>query len=449
MEFSTELVNQLVGDFAAKVVSEVKMHPTVTLAEIESELRQMLQRVGAQALGAALTGLEQRYPAGSIRCACGGQAAYMYRREAKIVSLFGRVSYRRAYYVCSVCHQGCCPLDIHYGIEPGQISAALATQLALLGVQTSFEEASVLAARLLLVDVSENSIRKETQQFGELQMGMEARHVAQSQELAWLTQRTQTHEAHPTRLYGSLDGTIIPLLDGWRELKAGCWYEVERLPPTPTPLRVGELPALRAKHMRYYADIADADRFSQLVWATGVANQADVADELVFVADGATWIWNLVEQNFPQAVQIVDWYHAVSYLPPVAEAAFGKHPLQAQAWLTQVETDLWEGRIHQVRAACQALLDQGVATELAAKALSYFTHHAHRMDYARFRRNGYQIGSGTMESACKQIATLRLKRPGAAWSEDGARKTAKARAAWLSHQWDPLATQRARPRLAA
>ena len=64
------------------------------------------------------------------------------------------------------------------------------------------------------------------------------------------------------------------------------------------------------------------------------------------------------------------------------------------------------------------------------------------MDYARFREQGYLIGSGTVESGGKQIATLRLKRSGARWTEDGAVATAKARAAWLSGYWDHLAILR-------
>lgn len=65
--------------------------------------------------------------------------------------------------------------------------------------------------------------------------------------------------------------------------------------------------------------------FAKLAWATGCQRGADVARELVFVADGALWIWELVELKFPQAVQIVDWYHAVKYLTPTADAIYDDH----------------------------------------------------------------------------------------------------------------------------
>jgi hypothetical protein len=65
------------------------------------------------------------------------------------------------------------------------------------------------------------------------------------------------------------------------------------------------------------------------------------------------------------------------------------------------------------------------------------------MRYDQFRKNGYLIGSGTIESGCKQIVTQRLKRSGAQWSLDGAIQTAKARAAWLSGEWATLCAKRA------
>ena len=96
----------------------------------------------------------------------------------------------------------------------------------------------------------------------------------------------------------------------------------------------------------------------------------------------------------------------------------------------------------QVIAACREFEAHPQAQEEARKAISYYTNNQARMDYAAFRADGYMIGSGTVESGCKQIVSYRLKRAGARWSEEGACLTAKARAAYLSDQWDQLATHR-------
>ena len=78
---------------------------------------------------------------------------------------------------------------------------------------------------------------------------------------------------------------------------------------------------------------------------------------------------------------------------------------------------------------CQAISKKSA---LAKQAVTYFSHNIERMRYAQFRAAGYLIGSGVIESGCKQIVSRRLKLPGAQWNLDGAILTAKARCVWLS-----------------
>lgn len=442
MEFSTELMNTVAELFKQVIVEAVARNPESKIADLEQGLRQLLKQAGCQALGQGLTALENQYPDPQIGCPCGSQADYQFRRTAKTLTVFDWVAYRRAYYLCGHCHQGQYPLDQRFGLQPGQVSAGLAPLLALAGVETAFEEGCELVERFLLLEVSDNTLRKETQTFGQLQAQSEQAWQEQSQDPQYLQERLRSVAEPPKRLYGSLDGSHIPVEAEWRELKAGSWHEVEQVRRASSQ-SVGELDELRAKHISYYCDIAEARQFETLLWATGVQRGADLAEELVFLGDGAVWIWNLVERNFPKALQIVDWYHAVAYLTPIAEAAFGADSPQGKDWLEAVTTDLWAGQVDQVITACQALVKHARAGEAARKAVTYYANNAKRMDYARFRAAGYQIGSGTIESGCKQIATQRLKRSGARWTLAGARRTAKARAAWLSGQWDQLAAQRA------
>ena len=107
-------------------------------------------------------------------------------------------------------------------------------------------------------------------------------------------------------------------------MKVGCWYETEEVSPKRCSTRERakqerDAVIYRAKNIRYYCDIAEASEFGKLMWGQGCREQADWARELIFVCDGATWIWKLVEQYYPQAVQIVDWYHAEERLERVAQ----------------------------------------------------------------------------------------------------------------------------------
>ena len=190
--------------------------------------------------------------------------------------------------------------------------------------------------------------------------------------------------------------------------------------------------------MQYYCDIAEADEFGKLLWATGCTLNADLCPDLAFLGDGGVWIWNQVTHYYPNAKQIVDWFHAEEHLETVAAAAFSELT-QRTAWLETTTQYLWDGQVEEVIAACELLAP---TCAKAAQNVTYFTNNMERMRYDRFRSAGYMIGSGTIESACKQIVTQRLKLPGAQWEVDGAVQTAKARAAWLSAQWVTLCDQR-------
>lgn len=453
MEYSTHFVEGVTTLFAAELKEQLNDEPNTQIAELEAIMREMLQKVGALGLGAQLTAQDNPYPEAEIACPCGGKASYRYRRSAKVVSVFGRVEYRRAYYLCPTCSKGQSPLDRRLGLEPGQVTAGLASLIGIAGIQTSFEEASDLVERFLLVEVSANTIRKESQRFGQLQASREEDWVRESCDPELFRERQRTMENRPKRLYGSVDGAHAPLKKEWREIKTGCWYEVERIPkqlvPTDRREKVGDIGALRAKEINYYCDLANAQAFGELMWATGCRRDADLAEEVVFVADGAAWIWKSVDFYFPDAVQIVDWYHAVAYLGPIAKEAFAGDQQAQEQWLERTRTHLWQGHLDNVISACRQFEGHSRAGPAAHKAVTYYTNNRKRMNYAQFRHDGYMIGSGTVESACKQIVTHRLKRSGARWTEHGARETAKARAAWLSGQWEPLCAMRSQLPLAA
>ena len=460
MDYNTEMLTNLARQVAEVFKSNVAQHiqtgaPSLTIADVETGLRELLRQVGGQALSLFLSSALGT-PAAEMACECGDTLHYQRRRPATITTVFGKITYERAYYAGCTCGHGKAPLDEAYGLEPGAMSSGLAALLGLAGIEFGFDESRAWLQAFLLFDVSENTVRSETQTLGALQAEQETALIEQSQDEDYLQARLRDSAPVPTRLYGSLDAAKVRIeprpkagkkpekQDDWRDMKVGCWYEAEPVPPSQRSLRqrdkfAREQAVFRAKNMRYYCDILEAEAFGKLLWGTGCALNADRVPELVFVCDGAVWIWNLVALHYPHAVQIVDWYHAEDRLKRVAHAAFSSER-DRDAWLEPVTTHLWDGQVEAVIRACQAL---ALGCEEAQHAVTYFTNNAHRMRYDQFRAAGYLIGSGTVESGCKQIVTQRLKRPGAQWTVDGAVHTAKARAAWLSGDWETLCAQRA------
>jgi hypothetical protein len=446
MKFSTKVVEKM-AEIMADEMGRMLPNPQ-DIREVETGMRELLQKVGAEGLKRYLEHADEAEPQEKeIDCECQGKRRYLFRRGAVILSVFGRVSYRRRYHVCQECGSGQHPLDQRLQIAAGEVTAGLAELLALAGVETAFAESSRFIERFLLFRVSDNTLRKETERFGELQKAREGEWKHQSEDETWLQERLQKDGKQTGRLYGSMDGVMAPCRGEWREMKNIAWYQVEQVRSYEQRRHhastVGEQNDLQARNITYHCDIQPSDPFGSLFWATACQRNADLFEELVFVCDGAVWIWKLIERHFPHAVQIVDWYHASEYLPPMAEAAFGKDAPEYATWLEQARSLLWEGQIEALIHDCQLLSSIPAAQKAVYDAVSYFTNNHKRMDYARFRQQGYFIGSGTVESAGKQIAGLRLKRAGARWTETGAVATAKARAAWLSDQWDDLAARRA------
>jgi len=466
MKYNTEMINEmalLLAEMmkAAITAQQKSEEKTGRIDQIETGMRDVLRQIGNQALGKLLSSLETT-PNAEIACECGGRLYYQRTRAAKIISVFGKTGYTRAYYAGCTCQKGKAPLDDEFGLQPGTVTAGLATLLALAGLENSYDESPKWLQPFLLFDVSENTVRSETERLGRLQDEQEKVWIEQSQKESYLQERQRQPGKIPTQLYGSIDAAKVRIEprakkseekeehEDWRDMKVLCWFEAEIVPPAQQTKRQKtkverEQPALRAKNKQYFCDIIEADEFGKLVWATGCKAKADFCPDLVFLGDGALWIWNLVDQYYPSARQIVDWYHAEEHLEKAAMSAFTDLSKRAD-WLATTTQFLWDGQVEDVIAACRVL---SKASLVAAQAVTYFTNNGARMRYDQFRAAGYMIGSGTIESACKQIVTQRLKLPGAQWHVTGAVETAKARAVWLSGSWHSLCALRGGLPLAA
>lgn len=408
---------------------------SVTMTEIERTTRELLLELGRQVVEKTTQGMAQKYPEETSECACGQKATYIRQRNAQLRTLFGKLNVKRAYYLCDGCHTGHYPLDQQLGLRPNALSAELARLVGLTGVHIPYGKGSELLEELAQISISQPCLAKTTGQIGEVVQEREEKLKQKALEPSYLAKRKR-ESRKPLRLYGAIDATKVQVRQAgehlWRDLKLGAWFEAGGNPPkTPD----GNW-TIAAENIRYYADIAAAADFTSLVWATAVEQKADLAAELIILGDGAEWIWNIVKENFPHAIQILDWFHATEHLVDLAKVVFAQEDKQ-EAWLSTAKQLMWEGETEALITACQALPAVSSADEIRT-TVNYFVEHKERMRYAHFRRQGYQIGSGTIESAAKQIGMMRMKVPGASWNTDMAVKVAKARAAYLSDRWRSL-----------
>jgi hypothetical protein len=433
MKCSTKTINKVRELLLAEYQEQILGRGDVWIDELEQGIREDLVALGNAVMGEVLSSYDEQVNGSAEKCECGGCTKRQLRRSASLLSVFGWLTYTRGYYHCGNCGKRGYRLDAGQGIRAGQASRGMPRLMGMAGVTSSFAEAREQLLDYLLVSVSPNTIRKETYAAGRRQAARETQEREESQQVESLQQREQ-HLAGQNRLarvYGSMDGAQAPTTIGWREVKSLAWYQSRH--------RYGHPDQLQAAEIEYRSEIAQSEEFGQLLWASALGYQADRAREVVFVCDGAPWIWKIVEQYFPDAVQIVDWYHACSYLTEIAHAAFTDQDA-AQHWLEQTKSFLWQGDMQEVLGACQAYQADPQTSAAATKAITYYSNNRQRMNYPVYRQMGYFCGSGTVESACKQIVTARLKKSGARWLPENATLTAKARAAYLSgsQSWRPL-----------
>ncbi len=408
------------------------------LQVLEEQVLRTLKELGSVLVTGLCQLLVPRYPPPSQPCACGDTAVFQRVRPATCYTLLGPITLHRPYYLCPACHQGLAPLDHQLGLRAGSRSAGLDELLALLGAtQDSFAEAATVLERLSLVQVAPNTVRAATEHLGGVLAEVEQAQVTALQ-AGHAPAVTPSASAAP--LCVSLDGVQAHLTpDGWKELCVGAVYQVRPNGSRPA----GRMDAVHAEAISYVAELGSRrDAFGWQLYAEAQRRGA-ATREVVVVGDGAAWLWTLAELHFPQATQILDWFHATEYVWSAASAIWGEGTAERTAWAERQLHALWEGQVGDVLAELQRQTACGAAV---SGAHTYFTNQQARMQYPAYRAGGLPIGSGTVESGCKQVVSHRLKGAGMIWRADGARQVAKVRAWLKSGRWAEAMGVRPAPR---
>jgi hypothetical protein len=159
----------------------------------------------------------------------------------------------------------------------------------------------------------------------------------------------------------------------------------------------------------------------------------DATGRQVVLGDGALWIWNLADQYFPNAIQIVDLFHAKQHLFDVAKAIFGATSDLAKHWGKQRRDELDDGNLEGVLAALRV---HAGAIDDARKCVDYFTRNGSRMRYPEFRAQGLCVSTGVVEAGCKLTVGTRCKRSGMHWTVAGADAIIALRCCKLSGRFE-------------
>lgn len=328
------------------------------------------------------------------------------------------------------------PLDGSLKLSHRQWSESVSELAVWVGGQVSFEVASELLERVGGLKLSAASIWREVQEWGQELLELEEEERQRANATPGREEIIPGTPVSQQRKGAAIDGWMVNIREeGWKEVKLGTVFDValgEELDPlTQEMVEVGQ-----AANCTYVAHLGGPERFGEALWAEALRRDVHAAYDKVCLGDGAAWIWNLCLDYFPEAEQIVDWYHAKDHLCTAVGLAYAHQPERVNRQLKGYETALYLGRASSIAAWLeeQAQCQAGAVEELHQQA-TYFRNNQRRMQYLDYRENLWPIGSGMVESGCKQFQ-MRLKGPGMRWSRPGAERMLALHASIRSRRFD-------------
>ena len=378
------------------------------------------------------------YSGPAIQCpTCGNKASYTGRRTRTVTTTLGEMVLERAYYHCSGCGHGMFPRDEALNLADTSCSPHVVRSIGVVASMVSFQESSTLLAELAGLAIKVKQVERIAETLGS--------QVASFEE----TVTEETPASAPT-LYLGMDGTGIPMrpseLEGrsgkqadgsakTREVKLVTIWSAESRDKEGVPVR-DEGSVTYSAAIESAAE-QDVDLYPS-VFARRVAREVArrsflKAGRMVIIGDGARWIWNIAGTHYPEAIQIVDLYHAKGTVSEAAKAIFGPTSEAGQIWAKARRDELERGELDTVIDAFNRHAD---TSKEAGACRDYLERNRKRMNYPLFRSQGLCTSSGIVEAGCKGAIGVRLKQSGMHWSVRGSNAIIALRCCRLSGRYE-------------
>ena len=227
-------------------------------------------------------------------------------------------------------------------------------------------------------------------------------------------------------LYAEVDGSMISTREeGWKEVKLARLFKgSDCLNPDSKSSYLAQ-----SQYIAHFGKHTDfCDKVEQNIDSYGY-----LKDRLVFITDGATWIKNWIEESYPNAYAILDYFHACEHLYEFAEKCFVNDASAKENWCKIQKEFLLDSEVKKV---IENIEQTSAKQKDKDKLINYYQHNIQRMDYKRYRNLGCGIiGSGAIESAHRTLIQRRMKLSGQHWSKQGAKNMLRLRVISMNKQW--------------
>jgi hypothetical protein len=409
------------------------------LEATEAAIRSAAHHLGATVLERLLSAPGEF--ARDVPCPCGHRARFHEMRSKQLSTVVGQVTIQRPYYLCGHCHQGQIPRDGELDVWGTEYSPGVRRMMALVGSDTSFDRGREQLGVLAGVEVTTKAVERHAEAIGRDVAAHDEQRIRCAKQL-----ELPIPLGPPIRiLYVEMDGTGLPVvpsetegragkMEGQpahsRECKLGCVF-------TQTTVNAQGRPVRDEDSTTYVGAIETAEEFGLRIYTEAWQRSCSRAQMKVVIGDGADWIWNIAEQHFPGAIQIVDLYHARQHLWELAATLCPNNRPRQERWISHKLRWLDNGQITKLVQAIRAAVDRYPETADAIRVeANYFEKNARRMRYPEFRRQDLFVGSGVIEAGCKTVIGDRLKRSGMFWTVRGANAIIALRCNRLSGKFE-------------
>jgi len=405
-------------------------------------VRAALHRAGAAALGQLLQFPEPNPEQRRAACACGQLAGYQQMRSKPVLTALGQVQVSRPYYWCPACHAGQFPADVELDIENTEFSPGVRRMQALVGQQAPFAQGREQRKVLAGLEVTAKSVERTAEAIGADLAHHEQEKIQQALQL-----NPPVIAGKPIPiLYVQMDGMGVPVVKKetlgrqgkmpgqparTREVKLGCVFTQTTWDRKGYPIRDPD-------STTYTGAVESAPAFGQRLYREAWERGWSRALQKVVLGDGADWIWNLAAEHFPGTTPIVDLYHARQHLWEVTRTLYPSDPAKQKAWMKVHQKHLLDkGKIAKLVGVLRSLRSRHpeVVVKVRSEA-DYFERNAQRMQYPKFRRQHFFVGSGVIEAGCKTVIAARLKRSGMFWTTRGANAILSLRGSFLNGRFE-------------
>lgn len=412
-------IEELAFELARRRANDVP----IDMMAAEQTLSEQHDKDRDAAFAAYLQRLSQTQTDEPKRCPLCGVLARIraHRRKRKIRTVTGVHVLERHQHYCVDCKESFYPLDIELGLsEDGEASPDLERRILDFGVTTTFKETEERWSVHYNIAISENFVRCVVERS---QLIMTSARTRDVQEII------RAEPSEPAKLLViQTDGGMVPTRgeEPWKESKLGVIYRDDNhLASTET--RRGCI-----TEARYVAHLGSVEKFRDHMSEALRVEQAEKAQEIVWLGDGAHWNWNMADELTPTAIQILDPMHAIEHASNCAKIIFGDDDVIVKLWVERVKHILYQDRPSALLLELRSCRIDATQAQREAldDLLGYYGNNINRLDYPRFRAKGLPIGSGTVESGHKHVIQKRMKLAGQHWEMRRGRGMVELRAAY-------------------